>query len=226
MPFSRNRLIRPEILDDQTPERAAPSLRDLVRINRFTGGHQVLRKALRQVVQPDQAFSFLDVGAGSGDAAGVVSASYPHASVVSLDYRLHHVRTAPGLRIAGDAFRLPVRPSAFDIVYCGLFLHHFENGAVVKLLEAMRTASRRFVIVNDLERHAIAYHFLPATRWLFRWDPITLHDGPVSVQAAFTAEELRSLAIRAGLSPVEVRTHRPAFRVSLLAAIPGDTVRK
>jgi SAM-dependent methyltransferase len=219
MRFRRNRVIEPEILDDQTPERAAPSLRDIVRINRITGGHEVLRQRLRSIVKPGEAFTFLDIGAGSGDAAAIVRKLYPRAVVVSLDYRLHHVRNAPCDRLAGDAFRLPVRAGSVDIAYCGLFLHHFTNDQVVELLAGMREAARRFLLVNDLERHLLPWLFLPATRWLFGWDRITLNDGPISVQAGFTGAELQSLAARAGLRDADVRVHRPAFRVSLVSRV-------
>ena len=119
-----------------------------------------------------------------------------------------------------DAFRLPFPDTSFDIVHCSLFLHHFENQAVVGLLNSFGRICRQHVIVTDLERHFLAYHFLPATRWLFRWDPITLHDGPISVAAAFRAGELRALAERAGLRDIDVRTHRPAFRLCLTASPP------
>jgi hypothetical protein len=71
------------------------------------------------------------------------------------------------------------------------------------------------VVVNDLERHALAYYFLPATKWLLGWDPITIHDGPISVQAAFKAGELKTLAERAGLRDVQTHVYRPAFRITL-----------
>jgi len=225
MGFRRSRLIQPEILDDQTPERAAPSLADIVRINRLLGGHEVLRKCLRGIVSPGESFSLLDVGAGSGDAASVVLKEYPAAAVFSLDHRIHHVRFARGQRIVADAFRLPLRPRSFDIVYAGLFLHHFRDDEVVRLLTAMTAAARRFVVINDLERHYMPYYFLPATRWLFGWDPITLHDGTISVQAAFTASEMRKLGQRAGLNSMDVRTHRPSFRVSMVAKVTDDKLR-
>jgi hypothetical protein len=219
MRFHRNRVIEPEMLDEQPPEQAAPSLRDIVRINRITGGHEVLRRRLREVVRPDESFTFLDIGAGSGDAADVVRREYPLASVISLDYRLHHIRCARSERVVADAFRLPLRDAGVDIAYCGLFLHHFGEEDVVRLLAAMRKVARRFVIVNDLERHLLPWLFLPATRWLFRWDAITLHDGPISVQAGFTGSEMQHLASRAGLSGADVHLHRPAFRISLLADV-------
>jgi hypothetical protein len=222
MRFRRSRYIEREILDDQTPERAAPSLADIVRINRLLGGHGVLRGCLRRIVPPGERFTLLDVGAGSGDAGEVVLRQYPHASVFSLDHRHHHVRAAPTHRIVADAFRLPLRPRSFEIVYAGLFLHHFEDAEVTQLLRQMAAVSRRYVVVNDLERNLLPYYFLPATQWLLRWDPITLHDGMISVQAGFTAAEMRNLAERAGLRQIRVRTHRPSFRVSMVAEVSDD----
>jgi 2-polyprenyl-3-methyl-5-hydroxy-6-metoxy-1,4-benzoquinol methylase len=212
------RVIRHELLDEQTPERAAASLRDLVRINRLLGGHEVLRKTLRRVVTPSDEFTMLDVGAASGDMGRAVREQYPHARVTSMDYRAHHLSAADPPRVIADAFRLPFAPASFDIVHCSLFLHHFDNKQVISILASFGQMARRHLVVTDLERNPLAYYFLPATRWLFRWDPITLHDGPISVAAAFRAGELRQLAAAAGLQDIEVRTHRPAFRLSLIAS--------
>jgi 2-polyprenyl-3-methyl-5-hydroxy-6-metoxy-1,4-benzoquinol methylase len=214
------RVIRHELLDEQTPEQAAPSLRDLVRINRLLGGHEVLRKALRLVIEPSEEFTMLDVGAASGDMGRAVQRLYPAARITSLDYRSHHLAVADPPRVVADAFQMPFRSASFDIVHCSLFLHHFEDKDVTSLLASFSQLSRRHVIVTDLERNLLAYYFLPATRWLFRWNAITLHDGPISVAAAFRAGELRQLAAAAGLRDIEVRTHRPAFRLSLIASPP------
>jgi hypothetical protein len=209
------RRIEPEILDDQPPEAGAPSLRDLVRINRFLGGHEALRKAFRRVA-PDGPFTVLDIGSATGDSGNVIRAAYPRAIVTSLDYKLHHVQHAHGPKLVADAFRLPFGSRSFTFVYCSLFLHHFEDDAVVQLLSGFREVAEQAVIVNDLERHVLPYWFLPATRWLFGWDRITLHDGPISVQAAFRRAELERLAERAGLREVRARVHRPAFRITVV----------
>jgi 2-polyprenyl-3-methyl-5-hydroxy-6-metoxy-1,4-benzoquinol methylase len=215
--FTRSRRrIDHEILDEQTPEEGRRSLRDLVRINRYLGGHEALRAALRRIA-PEGPFTVLDIGAASGDSGEVIRASFPQASVTSLDYKTHHLRKAAHPKVAGDAFRLPFRADCFDIVTCSLFLHHFTDEQVVTLLRDFDAVARRAVIVNDLERHWLAYYFLPATRWLFGWDKITLHDGPISVQAAFTEHELRALAAGAGLRNIYTRVHRPAFRITLVA---------
>ena len=80
-----NRVIKHELLDEQQAHIAAPSLRDLVRINRFLGGHEVLRKALSRLYRPTDAFTMLDVGAASGDMGRIVRDRYPGARVTSLD---------------------------------------------------------------------------------------------------------------------------------------------
>jgi hypothetical protein len=212
-----DRIICPEWLDDMEPSEKLRSLQDLIRINRFLGGHQALRDTLATLVSPSESFSFLDIGAASGDTGEVVHKQYPNARVISLDYRLHHLRAAASPKIVADAFALPIRDAAVDFVHCSLFLHHFADEQVTTLLRDFGRIARRAVIVNDLERHPLPYYFLPATKWLFRWDPITLHDGPISVEAGFHRDELEARAREAGLQHVKVSVHRPAFRLVLVA---------
>lgn len=215
------RRIQPELLDHAEPKEARKSLADLVRLNTHFGGHGILRRLLASVVQPHESFSLLDVGAASGDTARLIHDSYPHATVVSLDLNATNLALAPEPRLRGDAFRLPFAPASFDFVFTSLFLHHFQDDEIVDLLRGFRQIARRAVLISDLERHLISYYFLPVTRFLYGWHKLTLHDGPISVRAAFTANELRSLAGRAGLHVAEVTTHRPAFRISLIGNCSG-----
>lgn len=215
------RVIKPEILDTLPAEQARASLADLVRINRHWGGHSTLRQLLRETVPPADAFSLLDVGAASGDMGNCIREWYPNARVVSLDFIATHLARCPGERVIGDAFRLPVRENSFDFVFCSLFLHHFTDDQVVELLAGFGRAARRAVLVIDLERNPIAYYFLPWTRWLFGWDPVTVYDGAISVEAAFRRRELEALARRAGLANPRARVYRPAFRIGLQASSLG-----
>jgi SAM-dependent methyltransferase len=214
----RGRVLKQELLDTLSYEEARASLADLTRINRRWGGHSTLRHLLRDNVKPDEAFSLLDVGAASGDMAECVRQWYPKARVASLDRIASHLTAASGWRIAGDAFHLPLAPKSFDFVFCSLFLHHFTDDEVVKLLEGFAVVARRAVLVIDLERHPVAYYFLPWTRWLFGWDPVTVNDGAISVEAAFRRTELEDLARRAHLHP-KARVYRPAFRIALSAVV-------
>lgn len=214
--FSR-RVIKPELLDHAAPEEARRNLADLIQINKRFGGHSVILKTLRQVAQPEDTFSLLDVGAASGDAARIIRANFRQSCVTSFDCNSVNLSAAPQPKVIGDAFRLPFAASSFDYVHCSLFLHHFEDDCVVELLRSFHTVARKALLVCDLERNVLPYLFLPATKLVFRWQAITLHDGPISVRASFKEAELRELAKRAGISAYETTLHRPAFRISLIA---------
>ena len=211
------RLILPELLDTLPPDQARASLQDLVRINRRWGGHSTLRRLLQENVPGNQPFSVLDVGAASGDMGACIRRWYPAAKVTSLDYVPSHLGSLPERRVAGDAFRLPFGPGSFDYVFCSLFLHHFQNKDVVRLLRGFGEVARKAVLVIDLERNPIPYYFIAWSRPLLGWDPVTVHDGAISVEAAFRRKELEDLARQAGLRNPRARVFRPAFRISLAA---------
>jgi 2-polyprenyl-3-methyl-5-hydroxy-6-metoxy-1,4-benzoquinol methylase len=211
------RVLKPEILDTLPPEEARESLADLVRVNKYWGGHSTLRKLVDRVIPPGEAFTLLDVGAASGDMGRVVRQMRPLAQVTSLDYIESHLVAGTGPRVAGDAFALPFAPRSFDYVFSSLFLHHFTDEQVVELLAGFGRAARKQVLVIDLWRHPVPYYFISRTRWLFGWHPVTVYDGAISVEAAFRREELTDLARRAGLRAPNARTFVPAFRIALAA---------
>lgn len=207
-PALTHRNIEPELLADATPEQVAANLGDLRRLNRYFGGRQTLQTVLGPLLRPGSRV--LDVGAASGDHA----ATFAQAKVVSIDIAESHLRTAAGDRVVADAFVLPFAAKSFDIVMANLFLHHFEDAAIVSLLAQFGRLARVAVVVNDLERSRMAWSFLPLTAPLLGWHPLTIHDGTVSVAAAFQPAELAALFDRAGLAGVQVRRHRPWFRLS------------
>jgi ubiquinone/menaquinone biosynthesis C-methylase UbiE len=214
------RVLKPEILDTLSEAEARASLNDLTRINRRWGGHSTLRHLLKENVEG--AFTLLDVGAASGDMGARVCEWYPQARVTLLDRipaHLAHLSAAASPRVAGDAFALPFKSKSFDYVFCSLFLHHFTSDEIVSLLRGFAAVATRKVLVIDLERNPVAYYFLPLTRWIFKWDPVTVNDGAISVEAAFRPRELEDLARHAGLRNPIARTYRPAFRIAMSADV-------
>lgn len=207
------RIIEPEWLDHATDAEVDANLRDLRFLNRWFGAHGILRDCLRAIPAPR---TILDVGAASGDMGRIAAQVHPQASVISLDLQARNLQRATAPRVAADAFALPFADDAVDAVMANLFLHHFTNAQVVQLLRGFHRVARHAVIIQDLQRHTIAHKFLPATSWLFRWNDITLHDGPVSVAAGFTSNELDALAHEAGWRKRRVRQHGLAFRLSAI----------
>ncbi len=212
------RVLKPEIMDTLPPEEARASLRDLVRINRRWGGLSTLRALIDAAIPAEQAdISVLDVGAASGDMGEEIRRLRPGARVTALDYIESHLENASGDRIAGDAFSLPLKPKSFDYVFSSLFLHHFTDDQVVKLLRGFGEVARKGVLTIDLLRNPVPYYFISRTRWLFGWHPVSVYDGAISVEAAFKPRELIDLASRAGLREPHAKTFVPAFRIAMWA---------
>lgn len=203
------RTLQPELMDSASAADVAMNLRDLSRINRWFGGNRALAKVLDPYLRRQPDALVLDVGAADGETLRWLATRYPRARFVALDRAERLLQKGSGARVAADVFCWPVRPRSIDIVLSSLFLHHFTDDEVRRILANCEEAARMAVIAVDLHRHPVSRAFLPATRFL-GWHPVTVHDGVISVDAAFTPAELSALAPRA-----RVRSHWPWFRLSL-----------
>ncbi len=228
------RIYEEELLDAGigTDEDVAENLRDLRRINRFLGGTRVVIRALNTSVDGnnDGHLSLLDVGTGSADIPTEV-AEWCHSRgiqpmIAALDMSERNLRVAhthlginPAVSLVrADALKLPFADNSFDYVTASLFLHHFTDDDVVKLIEDFARVARRRIIINDLIRNLVPYYFIRLTGPLLARSFLTRNDGPVSVLRGFTAGEFRNLAKRAGLSRFEVKRSFP-YRLSVIAEL-------
>jgi SAM-dependent methyltransferase len=226
-PDLRVRARTPELMDrDGWEEREIELMYvEMARINRWLGGHAVSLGHLRS--PPDGGgppASVLDVGAGAADlaAALVRDSASGGPSVVALDLHPSACRVArrvterlPAVRVvAADAFRLPFAERSFDLVHCALFLHHFHEREIGRLLGEMLRVSRRGVLVNDLHRHPVAYHGIRLLTRLFARSRLVRADAPLSVRRGFLPGELETLAEREGLRSCRLTRHW-AYRLAL-----------
>jgi hypothetical protein len=78
-----------------------------------------------------------------------------------------------------------------------------------RLLRNMAAAARRAVLVDDLLRSRTGYLLAWLGSRLFTTSPIVHTDGPLSVRAAFSVDEARALAERAGLTGAQFHRHWP-----------------
>lgn len=213
------------------PVQLARSLRDLGRVNRWLGGTRTVLRHLAGMLRrlPPGEYRVLDVATGLAD---VPLALTRHARrtgqrlrIVGVDFHAEtlrlardHVRHEPAVSLVrADARALPFAAGGFHFALCSTALHHFGREEAVQVLRELGRVATLGVVVNDLRRSRSALwgaQLLAATLW--RRSPMTRHDGPLSVQGAFTAAELRTMAEAAGLAGAKV-THHPMFRVALVA---------
>ncbi len=233
-----HRIHSEEILDLGTASEAdvRQSLRDLERVNTLLGGRRVLLKLVDEQLRRTglREFSLLDLGTGGGDLLLALArwcrARGYTSRLVGLDRQFRHLRFATlerekspdGLAsawsaVCADVFALPFPFRSFDFVSISLLLHHFTDERAAEALRSFSRAARHALLVNDLERRAVAYHFIRLAPWFAR-SPVTRFDAPASVQQGFLKEELEALARRAGLERYRVRKHLP-YRLSLVAEV-------
>jgi ubiquinone/menaquinone biosynthesis C-methylase UbiE len=217
-----------------TDEDVAQNLADLRRINRFLGGSRVVLEALSSSLRnsSQSGLSLLDVGTGSADIPGAVAAWCNGRGlapmIVGLDLSERNIRVSRNRLgvsdqvqlIQADSLKLPFVDRSFQFVTASLFLHHFEDADVVRLLADFSRVARRAVIVNDLLRNLVPYYFSRVTGPILARSFLTRNDGPISVLRGFTTDELLHLAERAGLKRCKIRRVFP-YRLSLIAE-PGD----
>lgn len=216
---------------DVEPRHLHAALRHVAGVNRWLGGRRALLRHLEAALpDPPTPVRVLDVGTGSGDLpVAVVSWSRDRGRdlrVVALDLhpatlRAARQRTDPIPEIdlvRANGLRLPFPDASFDLALLSMTLHHMDAGDLVGLLaELARAARGGAILVGELERSVPAYlgaRLLAATVW--RRNPVTRHDGPLSVRRGFTPKELRDLAERAGLGEPRVHRH-PFYRLVLRA---------
>jgi hypothetical protein len=92
---------------------------------------------------------------------------------------------------------------------CSLFTHHLDKDEVVSLLRKMAAATKHLVLVNDLVRSVPSLMMVTFATQLLTRSKVVHFDGPASVKASFTPEELRELAVEAGLQTAHVQEHFP-----------------
>src|SRR5437868_202079 len=126
-----------------------------------------------------------------------------------------------GRRVVLDALDVLVADRSVDVVTASLFLHHFDDTNVVRLLADFARVARRAVIVNDLIRNLVPYWFARLTGPLLATSFLTRYDGPASVLRGFTTKEMAAHAERAGLKHAQVRRRFP-YRLALVARIEDE----
>ena len=190
------RVVEPEWLDTMPPQdpRARRSRRDLARLNAIMRNAGLVASELRE--RPLERIA--EIGAGDGGfAVRLAERLRGPGSFVLLDQQRSQV-PAP---IDGWRFEAAVhdaldwledeRTGAFDAIVANLFLHHFDDAALARLLAGVAARTSLFVACEP-RRSAFA---LAGSRLvgLAGCNDVTRHDAVVSVRAGFRANEISAL---------------------------------
>lgn len=214
MTFSRR--VVGEALDQLSPRDPAAqrARRDLARLQRIMGSHGLLARAWESMVPVWEArapLNVLELGAGDGSLLlGVARALGPHWPPVNLTLLDRQELVGPSVLRAYAALGWTARvevcdvldwahepsncdgmPPPWDLITTALFLHHFEDDPLQRLLSAVATRTSRFVACEP-RRHwlpLLGSHLVGA----LGANAITRGDAVLSVHAGFDGQELTEL---------------------------------
>lgn len=204
------RTVSPETLDQlaASDARAVRSRRDLQRVNRILGTRGIIIRGLQPVIGRclrGQPLRVLELGAGDGSLmlsiAKKMSGSWPPVQLTLLD-RLTLVGAdtiAAFARYGWSVHTLSVDvfdwaaaplPPRWDVIVTNLFLHHFDDPLLAKLLSAIAARCNLFVACEPRRAPLalIGSHLIGA----LGVNRVTREDAVLSVHAGFRSVELSS----------------------------------
>jgi ubiquinone/menaquinone biosynthesis C-methylase UbiE len=201
----------PELMDRPQPvtSELEHDLANIRSLNRWFGSYRQVRHFLSRWLKPNGKARILDVATGSGDIPRlIVDFARRHNVAVRIDAIDQQSSTIEiARRLSADYPEIEFLsanlfewnpPERFDIVHCSLALHHFGGDDAVRVLQKCRELSCEHVLVADLRRSrwlSVGVYLLTAA--IYR-NAMTKTDARLSAARAFSFEEMRELAERAG----------------------------
>jgi 2-polyprenyl-3-methyl-5-hydroxy-6-metoxy-1,4-benzoquinol methylase len=204
--------------DPQLPEDIhLDALKGLARLNRVTGVAPAMYRRLRRLtLAAGRPLKVLDIATGSGDMPIYWA---KRARRECIDLHCTGLDISPiAVKVAEEAAaaeRLDVQflqrdvladrlPSGYDVLTCGLFIHHLHEPQIVRLLQSMQSAANLALLICDLERSYLNLACVWFASHVLSRSEIVHRDGVRSVRAALTRNEFQQIASRALCRPIRV----------------------
>lgn len=200
------RIVQSELLDTLPPDdpRAIHSRRDLRRVNGWMRHHVIMADALHSALNRHAPGQITDLGAGDGNflfrVAEKLSPVWPNVTAMLIDLQKNvpgetlNAFAALGWRaeaVVADVFHCPQTTSANEVVIANLFLHHFENASLAKLLHLISQGANLFIALEPSRSNWPV--FCSRLLWIIGCNDVTRHDAAVSVRGGFFGQELSLL---------------------------------
>ncbi len=210
-----------EIMDDPAldADQHAAALRGLRRVHALSGTIGRLWRPIERLITTDglHELSIMDVGCGDGC---ILRQLWQLAHRRGCNLRLHACDFSPrALEICGQVCEendIPVSlhqvdvlhqslPGPVDVVINSLFLHHFSDDDVVPIIKQMAASAGRLMMIEDLSRSRLSYYLVWLGVHVLTRCRVVHIDGPLSVKAAFSNEEMRRILDQADLRSARIQ---------------------
>lgn len=184
------------------------TLDKLGNINKWLGGNRVTLDGIIQLLknQPkNKTYTIIDLGCGHGDILRqVVKFGHKHQysfRLIGIDANQDAIAYAtelssgyPNITFKSiDIFSDQFETLNFDIALTTLFLHHFKEEEIKKLLKKLYANANIGLVINDLQRSKLAYGLFKLLGLVIT-NQMIKQDGLTSILRAFKREELEEIS--------------------------------
>lgn len=202
----RYRNTESELMDD--PNVAINKLRlvfnDINKSNRFLGGNRITLNSVCKLIKefPREQYTIVDMGCGDGEILRELARYFRNTKIeivlIGLDLNENALAIAQELSVDFPEITflrqdiLALKPLNFkcDILLCTLTMHHFSNEQIPIFLSQFTKLAKIGVIINDLQRSALAYYLFKGFSAIFIKTKIAKHDGLISIKSGFKKKDL------------------------------------
>lgn len=218
MPSFHQRSYQKELLDgDNIPfHDIRKNMEELDRINHLLGGHAITIKGLKEFTAGRAgSLHTVEIGCGGGDNLRVLrNWGHDHGMELQLtgidvnEHCIRYARSLPqneGIHFICCDYRDAQFQAKPDLIFSSLFCHHFTEEELVFMLKWMKDHSVKGFFINDLHRHALAYHSIRLLTQWFSHSYLVKNDAPLSVQRGFRRKDWKKLFAAAGLTNFNCR---------------------
>jgi 2-polyprenyl-3-methyl-5-hydroxy-6-metoxy-1,4-benzoquinol methylase len=223
----KQRSDKKELLDaENIPEKDLfINLKELHVINKYLGGYQISKNALKSILDKNKTYSILDIGSGGGDTLKEIfnwgNKNKYNLNLYGLDlkqscinYSLINSPINEIQFICDDYLNINTHLKEVNIIHACLFCHHLSEREIIDLIQFAQL-NNSILVINDLERNPFAYYSIKFLTQLFSNSYLVKNDAPLSVLRGFKRKEWISILEKSGNKSFSLK-YKWAFRYELI----------
>jgi ubiquinone/menaquinone biosynthesis C-methylase UbiE len=222
-----------ELMDDFSivDQRIDEALHELKQINKYFGGFRTSYSGLKHMLKTlnDDSINILDIGSGGSDILESIRRKNDSLKIFSIDKNKRVCEILKNQNdgetisepIYGDVFHLPLKNKSMDVIHSSLFLHHFNEEQIKKIILSSLGIARKGIVINDLRRSAIAVVLIKFLIKLFSKSSLFKYDAPLSIKKGFIKSELVELLNELQIKNCSIK-RKWAFRWLILIPAEDD----
>ena len=220
----KERSYKKELLDqDNIPfDDIKQNLKELNTINTLLGGHSITLAGIKKLLPTsDKEIHIVEIGCGGGDNLAYLQKKLKgNLKYTGIDLKESCIdfakKTYPTINFITNDYRQASFDKKPDIIFTSLFCHHFTDEQLIEQFTWLQANTRIGFIINDLQRHPLAFHSIKILTQLFSKSYLVKNDAPLSVARGFHKEELQRLLSKAKIETFQI-LWKWAFRYLVVA---------